>query len=65
MKQHLKFLKLGIEMRIVINRARGNKALNEVKLVENINKNYLNFQEVHHMQKEVFPLCELLDHVYQ
>lgn len=52
-------------MRIVINRARGNKALNEVKLVEKINKNYLNFQEVHHMQKEVFPLCELLDHVYQ
>ena len=42
-----------------------NKELNEVKLVENINKKYQNFQEKDHMQKEVSPLCKLLEHVYE
>ena len=46
----------------VIDRAKKSKALNEVKPVENINKNLQSFQEISLEQKEVFLSHKLRDH---
>ena len=52
-------------MKKVINRGKKSKMLSEVKPVENISKNLLNFLEISPMQKEVLPSHKLRDHAYE
>ena len=47
--------------KLIITGKRSNK-LNEVKLVEDISKSFL---EISPLQKEVFPSHKLQDHVYE
>ena len=49
-------------MKKVINRGKRSKTLNEVKAVENINKNLGSFLEISPVQKEVFLSHKLQEH---
>ena len=49
----------------MINRGKRSKILNEVKPVENINKNLQNFLEISPTQSEVLPSYKLHDHAYE
>ena len=49
----------------VINRGTRRKTLNELKPVENINKNLQSFLEISPVQKEVSPSCKQQDHAFE
>ena len=49
----------------VIFKGKRSKILNEVKPVENINKNPQSFLEISAMQKEDLPLYKLQGHAYE
>ena len=49
----------------VINRGTRRKTLNELKPVENINKNLQSFLEISPVQKEVLLSYKLQDHAYE
>ena len=53
-----------ITIKKVINRGKRIKALSEVKLVKNINKNLQSFLEISPIQKEVLS-HKLQDHAYE
>ena len=46
----------------VVNRGKRSKALSEVKLVENVNKNLQSFLEISPVEKEVLLSHKLQDH---
>ena len=52
-------------MKKVIVRGKRSKTLCEVKAAKNISKNLQSFIEISPMQKEVLPLHELQDHMYE
>ena len=52
-------------MKKVINRGKMNKALSEVKPVENICENLQSFLEISPRQKEIPPLHKLQHHAYE
>ena len=52
-------------MKTLIFKGKRSKILNEVKPVENINKNPQGFLEISAMQKEVLPSYKLQDHAYE
>ena len=54
-----------IKMKKVINREKKSKTLNEVKPVENINKNMHSFPEIHPTQKEALSSHKLQDNAYE
>ena len=56
---------LSTKTKKVINTRKRSKTLNEVKLVENINKNPESFLEKPFEQKEVPPSHKLQDHAYE
>ena len=52
-------------MKKMIDSGKRSKTLNEVKPIENINKNLQNFLEISPVQKEVLPSYKLRDHAYE
>ena len=52
-------------MKKVINRGKSSKALNEVRLIENIRKNPQSFLEISPVQKEALLSHKLQDHAYE
>ena len=52
-------------MKKMIDRGKGSKTLNEIKIVENINENLRSFLEIGYMQKEVLTSLKLQGHEYE
>ena len=53
------------KMGMVINRGKGNRALNEVKSFEKTSKNPQNFLKISFVKKDVLPLQKLQDDGYE